>query len=63
MHSGWCAGDGAADGMAFPGFGFTHKVEKWWMATGRDRKFGMNGGLQRSPSAHFRVFQRILGLG
>ena len=24
---------------------FTHKVEKWWMATGRDRKFGMNGGL------------------
>ena len=24
---------------------FTQKVEKWWMATGRDRKFGMNGGL------------------
>lgn len=42
---------------------FTHKVEKWWMATGRDRKFGMNGGLQRSPSAHVRVFRRILGLG
>ena len=32
MQSGWCAGDGAADGI-WHSPAFTHKVEKWWMAT------------------------------